>query len=90
VAQEALRNISKHARARHVSVTIASAGCLVSLSIADKGVGFPVWAANSGFGLGIANMRERVRWVKGTFSLESKPGCGARISVEVPIPGATP
>jgi PAS domain S-box-containing protein len=89
IAQEALLNISKHARASRVVVELTTLDSSVSLSIADDGIGFPVEAASAGMGLGVVNMRERVRWLKGRFSLESQPGHGARITVQIPIAGET-
>jgi anti-sigma regulatory factor (Ser/Thr protein kinase) len=87
IAREALLNISKHARASRVVVELTTLDSSVSLSIADDGIGFPVEAASAGMGLGVVNMRERVRWLKGRFSLESQPGHGARITVQIPIAG---
>ena len=84
VAKEGLLNISKHARARRVAVDLTGDPDSIRLVVSDDGIGF---ASDSGaaFGLGIVNMRERVRWVNGRFSLESQSGRGTRISVDVPI-----
>jgi len=87
IAQEALLNVSKHAQAKHVRVELKSSADRVSLSIADDGIGFPTRSAGGGMGLGVLNMRERVGWLKGSFSLESRPGGGTQISVALPIQG---
>jgi PAS domain S-box-containing protein len=88
IAQEALLNISKHAHARHVRVELKSSEDHVSLSIADDGIGFPTRSNGAGMGLGVLNMRERVGWLKGSFSLESEPGRGTQIAVAIPLQGA--
>ena len=64
-------------------VDLVGAPDFIRLIISDDGIGF----ASDGvhFGLGIVNMRERVRWVNGRFSIESQPGRGTRVSVEVPV-----
>jgi PAS domain S-box-containing protein len=83
VAQEALRNISKHATALDAEVKLAVAGQNIQLSIADSGAGFDTAAVNSG--LGLHSMRERVELVGGAFSIVSTPGSGTRIVVSVPL-----
>jgi signal transduction histidine kinase len=84
IAQEALLNISKHARAKQVKMHLGGEGANVGLSIADDGIGLPAEPGSVAFGLGIVNMRERARWARGSFSLESQPGLGTRIIVAVP------
>jgi PAS domain S-box-containing protein len=86
VAHEALLNVAKHAHARRVRVQLAPSSGSIGLSIRDDGIGISNGAADSSTGFGILNMRERVRWVNGKFLLESTPGGGAQITVEVPIP----
>jgi PAS domain S-box-containing protein len=83
VAQEALRNVSKHARAFDVEVKLAEAGQELQLSITDSGTGFDTTRATSG--LGLHSMRERVELANGSFSVTSEPGSGTRILVIVPL-----
>jgi PAS domain S-box-containing protein len=85
VTQESLLNAAKYARATRVEVRLAAPDISVHLSIADDGVGFPPGAQTGGIGLGIVNMRERVRWLKGGFSLDSQPGRGTEILVVIPL-----
>lgn len=85
VAQEGLRNVSKHARAAEVSVTLRCNPGLVRLSILDTGAGFNPDAA-AGQGLGFISMKERVRLVGGCLAIDSQPGAGTRITVSVPLP----
>ncbi len=79
VAQEALTNIVKHARAAHVWVSLSEAGNAVTLEIRDDGVGFRPEEAptlvQDGH-LGLIAMRERVETVGGTWELHSAPGEG--------------
>jgi signal transduction histidine kinase len=79
VAQEALTNIVKHARAAHVWVSLSEAGNAVTLEIRDDGVGFRPEEAptlvQDGH-LGLIAMRERVETVGGTWELQSAPGEG--------------
>ena len=83
VAQEALTNATRHARARTILVQLAAIDGGVELRIADDGVGF---AAGEGArqGLGLLSMDERVRLVHGTVQLESRPGQGTSLLVRVP------
>jgi signal transduction histidine kinase len=87
VAQEALHNIQKHARASHIWLTVSGNPESVHLSIQDDGVGFASESGTSGQGLGIISMKERVRLVQGEFSIHSQPGQGAKLTVSVPLPG---
>ena len=83
VAQEALNNVLKHAHAARVTVRLAVFGGNTTLVIADDGVGFdPSLHAADGFGL--PGMRERVERLGGKLIIESSPGAGTRVQVEVP------
>ena len=82
IAADALGNIARHARARHAAVRFFRENGVVVLEISDDGVGFDYEAAVSGHGLG--NMRERAFAVGGTLRVESRPGHGARVRLELP------
>ena len=86
VAQESLRNVAKHAKARRASVTLKGTGDRIILQIRDYGVGFPVEALAAVGGLGVVSMQERVRHVNGSFEIQSRPEQGTVITVEVPLP----
>lgn len=84
IAQEALTNAAKHARAKRVVVTLAASAERVTLTIADDGVGFDVAIANPGqASWGLALMRERAEAVGAALRLESAPGRGTRVSAEL-------
>jgi two-component system, NarL family, sensor histidine kinase DegS len=88
IAQEALANVRKHARAERAWASIRHPQpAVLVLEIGDDGVGFDPEraprATASAFGL--ASMRERAEVLGGTFRVDSAPGAGTRISVRVPL-----
>lgn len=83
VVQEALTNCARHARAKHVLVTVRAADGHVVLVIQDDGVGFDV--ARSQGGLGLVGIRERVEAIDGRLRIASRPGEGTTIRVEIPL-----
>jgi signal transduction histidine kinase len=85
IAQESLRNVAKHAKAKHLSVALAVQDHGLVLSLEDDGIGFAPPAVKGKGGLGLVSIGERARIVGGTLSIESKPGDGTRISVRVPF-----
>lgn len=88
IVQEALTNITKHAKATHAQVTATFNGKLVSIAVSDDGSGLAATDSSSGSGeshLGLSSMRERAALMRGRFELESHPGRGTTISVSVPI-----
>ena len=72
IVQEALTNVVKHARARHVWVMLKPGRNLIELTIKDDGIGFDL--KNIQPGMGLENMRERIRLLKGEMKIESQPG----------------
>jgi signal transduction histidine kinase len=86
VAQEALRNISKHAAAAHARVVLARTDDVLELAIADDGRGFDAAHPDADHaGLGLRSIDERVRLINGTVRLESKQDCGTTLRVRVPL-----
>lgn len=83
IAQEALHNIDKHARARQVEVRLREQSEGVHLQIVDDGVGFASEAAYPGH-LGLVSMRERATGLGGSLAIESGIGRGSRVDVFVP------
>jgi PAS domain S-box-containing protein len=86
IAQEALTNVAKHAQATQVDVTVSASDSHVSLVIADDGVGFdsgqPRFCDEHG-GWGLINMVERAGAIGGRCEIDSVPGEGTRVTVEV-------
>ncbi|HLW59839.1 MAG TPA: GAF domain-containing sensor histidine kinase [bacterium] len=87
IAQEALANVRRHARAEEVRVALRRRGGRVRLTIRDDGQGFLPGASPGGFG--IVGMRERARLLGGTLRVGSRPGRGTAVEVSVPVGQAT-
>lgn len=92
VAQEAINNIARHARARNVWLRLFVAGERLALSVRDDGVGFDVEAAQrraaAGESLGVVSMEERVALVGGTFQIHSAPAQGTVVVASFPALGS--
>lgn len=91
LAQEALTNTARHARATAVTVTLSYVGDTVALDVDDDGVGFDPAArpAPAAGGFGLQGMRERVSALGGRLEVESLPGRGTTVAATVPV-GAGP
>jgi signal transduction histidine kinase len=84
VFQEALTNCAKHAQARRIEVSVRAAGGRLRLCVTDDGVG---WDPRPGAsGMGLVGIEERVREIQGTVAVDSRPGQGTTVSVEIPSP----
>ncbi len=83
LAQEALNNVLRHAHANHVTVRLDTCGGRAFLEVADDGIGFEP-ALSGGAGLGLRGMRERAEQLGGRLHVESAPGAGTRVRVELP------
>ncbi|HLN65490.1 MAG TPA: GAF domain-containing sensor histidine kinase [Symbiobacteriaceae bacterium] len=86
VAQEALNNAAKHARAQHVSVCFRAQGGAAELVVADDGVGFNPDKGPGGQSFGMIGMRERLAEFGGTLQIDSEPGRGTRLAARIPLP----
>lgn len=89
VAQEAMMNAGKYARAGNVRVTLALNGDAVHLEVQDDGVGFDPEALagpSRHSGLGLFGMRERAALLGGSLSIESAPGRGTTVTLSSPMP----
>jgi PAS domain S-box-containing protein len=85
VLQEALHNSAKHSGARTIEVDFRVTSADLQLTVRDAGMGFDGEAAKQSRGLGLISMQERVKAVKGRFSVESQPGGGTTIRACVPL-----
>jgi PAS domain S-box-containing protein len=84
VVQEALTNVLRHARASRVDVLAERRGDRVIVVVEDDGVGFDPERTELGGRLGRVGMRERAEALGGTLTVESSPGAGTTVAVEVP------
>jgi two-component system sensor histidine kinase UhpB len=89
VAQEAINNVLRHARARNLWVRLYTAGGRLAISVRDDGRGFDVNAvrarAASGTSLGLIGMEERMALSGGSFELRSAPGEGTVLLATFPL-----
>jgi PAS domain S-box-containing protein len=88
VAQEALRNVARHARASSVKVSIHKLPDCVCMKIKDDGKSFQaqrLMKAKGGKRLGLLGMRERLEMIGGHFDVESAPGEGTTIKAQIPL-----
>ncbi len=87
LAQECLNNVARHSSASCVNISVDYADGQVRLMVEDDGVGFNLQEALSRRGsFGLAGMRERVALLGGEFQVSSRPGRGARVSIQLPVP----
>ena len=92
IFQEALSNVEKHARARHVTIHLKKQDAFIHLTISDDGIGFDpdqpaIRTATEGFGL--LRMRERATSAHGALSVKSAPRAGTEIEVRIPCESRT-
>lgn len=83
IAQEALRNVAKHAGKTHVKVLLRHRPEALELQVLDSGLGFDMEDKRSG--LGLISMEERVRLIGATLKIESALGEGTKVTVDVPL-----
>jgi signal transduction histidine kinase len=90
VAQEALRNVARHARCPRATVRLVADERELVLCVRDWGVGFDLVRIGK-TGIGLESMRERARLVRARLVVRSRPGEGTRVTLSAPLPkGATP
>ncbi len=88
IVQEALTNVTKHAKARRVSIKIWRQDPLLCCSIRDDGVGFDVRAVQAERkrkGLGLIGMQERLNAIGGILSIDSTPDTGTNVLIRLPM-----
>ena len=88
LAQEALTNIVKHAKASRIRMTLIRRDAGVQLIVSDDGAGFDPSDPTDGFGL--VGMRERVALTGGSIEIDSKPGRGTTLKADLPAPSSDP
>jgi two-component system sensor histidine kinase UhpB len=92
VVQEALTNVGRHARARHVWVDLRQRDEEVQVTVRDDGVGFDLADARAraleGDSLGLLGMQERVELLGGKFDIETEPGQGTTLRLWLQVPAS--
>lgn len=90
VVQEAMVNVARHARATQVDVMVQRRGDRVLVMVEDDGIGFELDQVQRGDHFGFLGLRERAEALGGTLTVESSPGAGTTVVVEVPSAGPHP
>lgn len=85
VIQECLQNIIKHAQAKRIQIIFSYKQPTLSIQVADDGKGFLINRDDQLSGLGLMNIRHRIELLKGKLQVQSEPGSGTKIQIEVPI-----
>lgn len=86
MVQESLTNVARHAHARQVQIVVRSDGQRLHLSVRDDGVGFdPAQAQDRGGSFGLLGMRERALKIGARLSVDSRPGDGTTVRVDLPL-----
>ena len=88
VAQEALTNVIRHARATVIKIVIGKIPSAIRMDIGDNGKSFPVQKILSGKNpkrLGLIGMKERMEMVGGSLTIESEPGKGTTVRATIPF-----
>jgi two-component system sensor histidine kinase UhpB len=88
VAQEALTNVARHAKASSARVRLARSDGRIVLEVEDDGVGFELQGPAARGGLGLEGMRERMALIGGEIRVESRPGRGTKVIASAPARGA--
>ena len=92
VVQEALTNVHRHSKSAVSAIRLERVDGKVRIAVKDSGIGMPQPSAATGWkpplGIGIAGMQERVKQLGGTLEIQSEPGRGTVISVELPVTGS--
>jgi signal transduction histidine kinase len=90
VAQEALRNIAKHAEVHEARVSLLVTGSQLVLRVQDEGTGFDPEGLRAQPGLGLSSMEERARLIQAELTITSSPGQGTTVEVRVPLARRVP
>ena len=92
MVQEAIINISRHSKAENVFIAMEISSTFLAVSIEDDGIGFDVEGlinhpSDNGRGLGIMGMRERASLLGGDLHIQSQPGEGTKLFIQIPLKG---
>jgi signal transduction histidine kinase len=86
IVQELCNNISKHAQARHIFIQLLQHGETINLIVEDDGQGFNYQTARAKSpSLGLKNIESRVKYLRGSWDVDSVPGEGTTVMIQIPI-----
>ena len=83
IAQELINNIIKHAQATTISLQLIHHGDTVMMMVEDNGVGFD--QEEGAAGIGLQNINSRATLLNGNVTIDSEPGSGTLVTVEIPV-----
>jgi signal transduction histidine kinase len=83
ILQEQFSNIVKYAKASLVDITVQKRNGDIFMSIEDNGIGFDAEVRRNG--LGLENIKRRIQVFNGNFNIQSSPGQGCKLDVEIPV-----
>jgi len=86
IVQEALTNIAKHARATEAAVEVRREAARLLVRVRDNGAGFDAAGPRKPTSFGLLGLRERVSLLQGELRIESVPGTGTTIEIDLPVP----
>lgn len=86
IVQEGLKNFMRHSGASRCEIKLKGGDDVLYLTLQDDGIGFDPAEVRSKPGLGLTSMRERVQFVCGVFSIDTRIGQGTTLKVSVPLP----
>jgi signal transduction histidine kinase len=91
MVQEVINNIVKHSEAKHIEFLVSTTENLFTLVIRDDGIGFNLEEKVNSGGSGLLNLQSRAKLIHAQFSIQSSPGVGTKICIELPLtPHADP
>lgn len=85
IIQELITNIIKHAEAKHAVIYLTQHEDKINVMVEDNGLGFDLKQVNFNKGMGISSIQTRVDNLNGTFKVDSSPGRGTTIIIDIPI-----
>ena len=85
VLQECLQNVMKHSEAKNLDINFTYTDNVLSIQIKDDGKGFLIQLAKGSYGLGLMNINNRIQLMNGQITVESSPGTGTVIFIQLPI-----
>lgn len=84
VIQECVNNVTRHAKATQLDISLIKDNEGISVTIEDNGQGFEISRVESAEGLGIRNIRSRIAYLKGSVDFDSRPGKGTLVAIHIP------
>jgi signal transduction histidine kinase len=90
IVQESMNNAAKHSGTGKISVGLETSDGVLRVSVRDEGSGFDIDEARKKRRLGLVSLRERAALIGGKIEIESSPGSGTAVTVEVPLGNGTP